>query len=335
MPLIDIPSDLIDRIRQRSACCGVIGLGYVGLPLVVSAARQGFRTAGFDIDPAKPKLLNKGHSYIGAVKSDELKGLVSTGRFCASNDFSSLPECNVVIICVPTPLTRQREPDLSYVVRTSETVAQHLRTGQLIVFESTTYPGTTWEIVKPILETTGLKSELDFPLGFSPEREDPGNAEFSTSRIPKIVSGDGPNASQAVEAFYGAVIDKVVPVSSMDVAEAVKITENVFRAVNIALVNELKMVFDRMGIDIWEVIEAAKTKPFEGQTPVQSGLSGGGNVKSPCISIHRSITNLPCCCFARSRLLGLFLKSETPISEVRIRFSKWVARPATHFISVT
>jgi UDP-N-acetyl-D-glucosamine dehydrogenase len=268
------------RLADRSARVGVIGLGYVGLPLAAATARAGFRTLGFDIDPQKPAQLNAGRSYIDAVTDGALAKLISQERFWATDDFSQLRECDVVAICVPTPLTRQREPDLSFVEATVGAIALTLRPGQLIVLESTTYPGTTREVVKPLLERSGLKSGMDFFLAFSPEREDPGNAEFATQSIPKVVAGDGPAAARAVEAFYGAVVDQVVPVSSLDAAEAVKITENVFRAVNIALVNELKMVFERMGVDIWEVIEAAKTKPF-GYMPFYPGPGLGGH----CIPI--------------------------------------------------
>jgi UDP-N-acetyl-D-glucosamine dehydrogenase len=268
------------RLADRSACVGVIGLGYVGLPLAAATARAGFRTLGFDIDPQKAAELNAGRSYIDAVSGDELARLIKQHRFWATDDFSQLRDCDVVAICVPTPLTRQREPDLSFVEATVRTIGLTLRPGQLIVLESTTYPGTTREVVKPLLEQAGLRSGLDFFLAYSPEREDPGNAAFETRSIPKVVAGDGPAATRAVEAFYGAVVDRVVPVSSLDAAEAVKITENVFRAVNIALVNELKMVFDRMGVDVWEVIEAAKTKPF-GYMPFYPGPGLGGH----CIPI--------------------------------------------------
>jgi UDP-N-acetyl-D-glucosamine dehydrogenase len=272
--------ELLSRLAAQTAVVGVIGLGYVGLPLAAAAARAGYRTIGFDVDPGKAERLNLGQSYIDAVPSQELEGLVAAQRFRATDDFSGLPDCDVAVICVPTPLTRQREPDLSYVEATVRTIAGTLRPGQLVVLESTTYPGTTREVVKPLLEATGLKSGVDFFLGFSPEREDPGNAAFQTRSIPKVVAGDGPDAARAIEAFYGAVVSRVVPVSSPDVAEAVKITENVFRAVNIALVNELKVIFDRMGIDVWEVIEAAKTKPF-GYMPFYPGPGLGGH----CIPI--------------------------------------------------
>jgi UDP-N-acetyl-D-glucosamine dehydrogenase len=270
------PDEILEQIASRSARVGVIGLGYVGLPLAAAAARAGFKTTGFDIDPEKLPLLNSGRSYIDAVSSEELAGHVAAGRFGASDEFDRLSACDIVAICVPTPLTRQREPDLSFVVATAQAVARTLRRGQLIVLESTTYPGTTRDVVKPILETSGLRSQTDFLLAYSPEREDPGNRDFGTVSIPKVVAGDGPAAAAAVEAFYAAIVERIVPVSSTDVAEAVKITENVFRAVNIALVNELKMVFDGMGIDVWEVIEAAKTKPF-GFMPFYPGPGLGGH----------------------------------------------------------
>ncbi|MEJ8572813.1 nucleotide sugar dehydrogenase [Microbaculum marinum] len=273
-------NSIVRRIADRTAVAGVIGLGYVGLPLAVAVGRAGFRTIGFDVDAEKPPRLARGESYIDAVSGPDLKALVESGRLRATDDFAGLAECDVIVICVPTPLTRYREPDLSFVEASTRTIARHLRDGQLVVLESTTYPGTTREVLKPILEETGLRSGVDFFLGFSPEREDPGNRDFATASIPKIVAGDGPGAAEAMEAFYGAVVDKVVPVSTLDVAEAVKITENVFRAVNIALVNELKMVFERMGIDVWEVIEAAKTKPF-GYMPFYPGPGLGGH----CIPI--------------------------------------------------
>ena len=276
----DLADTLTARLQARTATIGVIGLGYVGLPLAAAAARAGFSTIGFDIDPQKAEQLNRGRSYIGAVTSAELESLVSERRFRATDDFAVLTDCDVVAICVPTPLTRQREPDLSYVESTARTVALTLRSGQLVVLESTTYPGTTREVVKPLLEAGGLVSGSDFFLAYSPEREDPGNADYATRSIPKVAAGDGDAAARAVEAFYGAVVDRVVPVSSLDTAEAVKITENVFRAVNIALVNELKMVFDRMGVDVWEVIDAAKTKPF-GFMPFYPGPGLGGH----CIPI--------------------------------------------------
>ena len=267
-------------LADRSAKACVIGLGYVGLPLAVAIARSAFTTIGLDIDPAKPISLNAGKSYIAATSGTELKQLVDAGRFRASNDFSEIAQCDVVIICVPTPLTRHREPDLSYIESTAHMIARYLHPGQLVVLESTTYPGTTREVLKPVLEATGLVAGQDFFVGFSPEREDPGNTAFDTVTIPKVVAGDGENAAMLIEMFYGAFLNRIVPVSSPDTAEAVKITENIFRAVNIALVNELKVIYAAMGIDIWEVVEAAKTKPF-GYMPFYPGPGLGGH----CIPI--------------------------------------------------
>ncbi|WP_246723569.1 nucleotide sugar dehydrogenase [Rhizobium sp. ARZ01] len=271
---------LLQAIADKSARAGVIGLGYVGLPLAITIARNGFDVTGFDIDPAKIVALDAGKSYIDAVPDAALKAESEAGRFRSTVDFSQLSSCDVIIICVPTPLTKHREPDMSYVARTAEAIARTLRPGQLVVLESTTYPGTTDELVRPILERGGLRSGTDFFLGFSPEREDPGNRDFDTATIPKIVAGDGPAASGLMQAFYGAVVKAIVPVSSNSTAEAVKLTENVFRAVNIALVNELKVLYEAMGIDIWEVVDAAKTKPF-GYMPFYPGPGLGGH----CIPI--------------------------------------------------
>ena len=274
------PKLLLGMFETRSARVGVIGLGYVGLPLGTAIAQAGFNVMGFDIDGGKIERIGNGRSYIDAVSDAVLADLVRRGQFAATDDFRRLAECDVIIICVPTPLTPQREPDMRFVAATSEAIALHLRAGQLIVLESTSYPGTTTGFMKPILERRGLRSGTDFFIGFSPEREDPGNCEFRTVTIPKIVSGDGPAALQLVTAFYASVVERVVPVNSPDTAEAVKLTENIFRAVNIALVNELKIVYGGMGIDIWEVIEAAKTKPF-GYMPFYPGPGLGGH----CIPI--------------------------------------------------
>ncbi|WEZ82723.1 nucleotide sugar dehydrogenase [Rhizobium sp. 32-5/1] len=271
---------LLAGIDARTARAGVIGLGYVGLPLAMTIARSGFPVIGFDIDTSKMVAIEAGRSYIEAVSDAVLREHTGSGRFQATADFSRLAECDVIIICVPTPLTKHRDPDLSFIVKTCGKIAETLRPGQLIVLESTTYPGTTDEVVKPILEKDGLKSGQDFFLGFSPEREDPGNRDFETSSIPKVVAGDGPAAADLMVRFYSAAVKTVVPVSSNATAEAVKLTENIFRAVNIALVNELKVVYDAMGIDIWEVIDAAKTKPF-GYMPFYPGPGLGGH----CIPI--------------------------------------------------
>jgi UDP-N-acetyl-D-glucosamine dehydrogenase len=271
---------LATLIATRTARVGVIGLGYVGLPLAVTAARAGFPVTGYDVDPAKITAIAASESYIEAVPQPVLAAEVAAGRLTATADFATLGSCDVIVICVPTPLTRHREPDLSFVTRTCADIAATLRPGQLVVLESTTYPGTTDGPVKSILEGTGLRSGTDFFLGFSPEREDPGNRAFDTSTIPKVVAGDGVAAGRLMQAFYGAVVQTVVPVSTPATAEAVKITENVFRAVNIALVNELKVIYDAMGIDVWEVIDAAKTKPF-GFMPFYPGPGLGGH----CIPI--------------------------------------------------
>ena len=269
---------LLSRVEGKTARVGIIGLGYVGLPLAVTVARRGFHVTGFDIDPGKMVRLAAGKSYIEAVADSDLAALAGVTRW--TDDFALLAEMDVIVICVPTPLTAQRDPDLSYIVTTTEGIARHLTTATLVVLESTTYPGTTVEVVAPILESSGLRLGSEIFIGFSPEREDPGNALFHTAIIPKIVAGDGPEAGQLAAAFYSRVVDRIVPVSSTGTAEAVKITENIFRAVNIALVNELKMIYDAMGIDIWEVIDAAATKPF-GFMPFYPGPGLGGH----CIPI--------------------------------------------------
>ncbi len=275
-----VVTELLQAIQSRRAKAAVIGLGYVGLPLAMSMARAGFSVTGFDIDPGKMTAIQAGQSYIEAVPDHILQKECAEGRFSATCEFARLAECDVIAICVPTPLTRHRDPDLSFIENTCRQIAATLRPGQLISLESTTYPGTTEEVVKPILAATGLKAGTDFFLGFSPEREDPGNRDFDTSTIPKVVAGDGEDARELMTAFYGAVVKTIVPVSTTATAEAVKLTENIFRAVNIALVNELKLVYDAMGIDIWEVIDAAKTKPF-GYMPFYPGPGLGGH----CIPI--------------------------------------------------
>jgi UDP-N-acetyl-D-glucosamine dehydrogenase len=280
MNLAKIDGNLAQKIADRTAVTGVIGLGYVGLPLGMACARGGFRTVGFDVDDSKIQELNAGRSYIEAVLGEDLKEQVKAGQFRATSDFAEMAECDVLMICVPTPLTSHREPDLSFVSQTAAVIARHLRPNQLIVLESTTYPGTTDEVVVPILEKSGLVAGRDFHLAFSPEREDPGNDHFRTTTIPKVVGGFDDASTALATAFYGAIVSKAVAVSSMRVAEAVKITENVFRAVNIALVNELKVIYDAMGIDVWEVIDAAATKPF-GFMPFYPGPGLGGH----CIPI--------------------------------------------------
>lgn len=253
---------LKQRILERDYVVGVIGLGYVGLPLLLRFGEVGFKVLGFDVDPDKVKRLNDGTSYIHHLPGNRVEALRQKGRLSATDDMTRLGEPDALLICVPTPLTAHREPDLRYVQMTSEAVADSLRAGQLVCLESTTYPGTTEEVVLPQLARDRLRVGRDFFLAFSPEREDPGNRDFQTARIPKIVGGVTPACGELATTLYGQAVEQVVPVGSTRVAEAAKIVENVYRAVNIALVNELKVAFDRMGIDVWEVIEAAKTKPF-------------------------------------------------------------------------
>ncbi len=272
--------DLAKKIRAQEAEIGVIGLGYVGLPLALTAAEAGFSVTGLDIDTEKVTALNAGQSYIAYIAAQSVKRARESGRFAATADFAELRRMDVVLVCVPTPLTVQREPDMTFVTRTAEQIAAHLRPGHLVIFESTTYPGTTADLIRPILQRGGLKSGDDFFLAYSPEREDPGNPDYSTKRIPKVVGGDGEAALDLAVAFYEQIVPSVVPVSGTETAEAVKLTENIFRAVNIALVNELKVIYDAMGIDVWEVIEAAKTKPF-GYMPFYPGPGLGGH----CIPI--------------------------------------------------
>jgi UDP-N-acetyl-D-glucosamine dehydrogenase len=253
---------LLDRILSHEAVVGIIGLGYVGLPLALTFTESGFRVIGFDLDPAKVTGLNNGESHIRHVGAERVAQAVSTGRFWATGEFARLGDCDAIVICVPTPLGRHREPDMTYVHGTTAVIREHLRPGQLVVLESTTYPGTTDEELKTMLQVSGLTTPADFFLAFSPEREDPGNSSFSTASIPKLVGGVNQDSTEVAAALYSGPIAQVVTVSSSRVAEAAKLLENIYRAVNIALVNELKVTFDRMGIDIWEVIEAAKTKPF-------------------------------------------------------------------------
>jgi UDP-N-acetyl-D-glucosamine dehydrogenase len=267
---------LAARIQDRSARIGVIGQGYVGLPLALVFREAGFPVTGFDLDPHKVQALGRGESYIKHIGPERVAAAVASGKFTATNDFDQLAACDAIIICVPTPLGHHREPDNSYIHSTAREIAKRLRREQLVILESTTYPGTTDEEVQGILATTGLTTPDDYLLAYSPEREDPGNEKFSTKSIPKIVGGVNPASTELAAALYSRALDRVVPVSSARVAESSKLLENIFRSVNIALVNELKMIFDRMGIDVWEVIEAAKTKPF-GFMPFYPGPGLGGH----------------------------------------------------------
>ncbi len=272
----DLLGPALRRIAERRALVGIVGLGYVGLPLALAAAKAGFPVLGFDIDAERVAKLNRGESFVRHIPTAAIHEAARAGRFTATHDFSRLDEPDAVLIAVPTPLTKQREPDMSFIERTARAVAARLRRGQLVVLESTTWPGTTEEVLKPILETSGLAGGVDFFLAFSPEREDPGNAAFGTATIPKIVGGDGADALRLAKTLYDALVVSTVPVSSTRTAEAVKLTENIFRAVNVALVNELKGIYDAMGVDVWEVIEAAKTKPF-GFMPFYPGPGLGGH----------------------------------------------------------
>jgi len=273
-------ASLLEAFRARKATVAVIGLGYVGLPLVKAVVDVGFTGLGIDIDPDKIGKLEEGVAYIAALDPAWFTARIAEKRFFPSTDFAALREADAIVICVPTPLTRHREPDLSYVVGTARAIVPYLRKGQLVALESTTYPGTTTEVLVPILEESGLVCGRDFFVAFSPEREDPGNPHYGTQSIPKVVGGVGDTARDLAVALYEQIVVKTVPVSSTATAEAVKITENIFRAVNIALVNELKLIYGAMGIDVWEVIEAAKTKPF-GFMPFYPGPGLGGH----CIPI--------------------------------------------------
>ncbi len=254
--------DLVERIVAREATVGIIGLGYVGLPLALTFVERGFSVLGFDVDPAKVAAIGRGEGYIKHLDARRIKEAAEGGRLRATTDFARLSEPDAILVCVPTPLTPQREPDMSFVVDTTRKIKARLRRGQLVVLESTTYPGTTDELVRGILEETGLRAGHDFLLAFSPEREDPGNQHYQTATIPKVVGGIDERSLAAARALYDQAIARTVAVSSARAAEAVKLTENIFRAVNIALVNELKVVYDAMGIDVWEVLDAASTKPF-------------------------------------------------------------------------
>jgi UDP-N-acetyl-D-glucosamine dehydrogenase len=272
----ELYSVLLEAIRLRRARTAVIGLGYVGLPLAVELARAGFSTTGIDLDHAKVDAVNAGRSYIDDVPSREVEELTSQGRLKASADFDALHQADTINICVPTPLRKTKDPDLSYIVAAAEEIGRRLRPGVLVVVESTTYPGTTDELVLPILERGGLRGGRDFFLAFSPERVDPSNPTFQTRNIPKVVGGLTPRCTALTSALYASAISTIVPVSSPRVAEMVKLLENTFRAVNIGMVNELALMCDRMGIDVWEVVKAAATKPF-GFMPFYPGPGLGGH----------------------------------------------------------
>ena len=272
--------NLKEKLEKRQARIGVIGLGYVGLPLAVEFAKAGFDVTGFDVDESKVSEINAGRSYILDVKTEEVASNVNAGRLRATTDMSTLAEMDVVDICVPTPLRKTKDPDMSYVVSAAEQIAKYIHPGMLIVLESTTYPGTTAEVLQPMFEANGLKVGQDFYLAFSPERVDPANEKYTTRNTPKVVGGTTPACSEVAVALYSTAVDTVVPVTSTQVAEMVKLLENTFRAVNIGLVNEIALMAHRMNIDVWEVIDAAKTKPF-GFMPFYPGPGLGGH----CIPI--------------------------------------------------
>ncbi len=254
--------DWARKIKDKQITIGVLGLGYVGLPLAGEFASAGLKVVGFDVDEKKVKTLNSGRSIIKHVPHSQVKKIVKAGRFQATTNMARLKTVDAILVCVPTPLTQNREPDLQFIISSTKTIAKYLQRGQMVVLESTTYPGTTREVMAPILESGGLKAGRDFHLAYSPEREDPGNKDFSTGTIPKVVGGLTKKCCEIACRVYDIAIVRTVPVSSLETAEATKILENVYRCVNIAMVNELKVVFDRMGIDVWEVIGAASTKPF-------------------------------------------------------------------------
>jgi UDP-N-acetyl-D-glucosamine dehydrogenase len=280
-PALGSLADTLHRkLTDRTARVGVVGLGYVGLPLLVEFARGGFHAVGIDIDPRKIATINRGESYIQDVAAEDIVEMAATGRLTATGDTAVIRQLDTINICVPTPLRKTRDPDLSFVVSAVEQIAEHLGVGQLVILESTTYPGTTDEVVRPILERRGLRAGEDFFLAFSPERVDPGNTQWTTRNVPKVVGGCSPTCATLARDLYSASIDQVVEVSSPRVAEMVKLLENTFRAVNIGLVNELALMCDRLGISVWEVVEAAATKPF-GFMPFYPGPGLGGH----CIPI--------------------------------------------------
>jgi UDP-N-acetyl-D-glucosamine dehydrogenase len=315
MSAVATASSLEEKIRSRSAVVGVIGLGYVGLPLVAGFARGGFHVLGFDIDPAKVEALEANRSYIAHFPSAVLEEIHAAGRFSATSDFARLKEADAIIVCVPTPLTPHREPDLSYIESTARQIAAAARPGQLVVLESTTYPGTTEDILQPALEKAGMALDRDVYLAFSPEREDPNNSTFSLKTIPKVVGGVTPRSGELAALLYGSVVDRVVLVANARVAEAAKLVENIFRSVNIALVNELKICFDRMGLDIWDVLDAASTKPF-GFMRFEPGPGLGGH----CIPLD------PFYLTWKAREFGVATRFIELAGEINSAMPEWVVR---------
>ncbi len=320
-PMSKTAESLIAKFKSRTANVGVVGLGYVGLPLVCRFAEAGFRTTGFDIDPDKVATLRKGKSYIATVPHENVATALNRG-FVVTSDYSLSAETDALIICVPTPLTSSREPDMQFINGTMESLLPHLRSGQLLSLESTTYPGTTDELIRPQVEAKGLRLGDDFFLVFSPEREDPGNARYSTRTIPKICGGTTPACLEVGLALYGQAIDEVVPVSSTRVAEMSKLLENIHRAVNIGLVNEMKVIADRMGIDIHEVIRAAATKPF-GFVPYYPGPGLGGH----CIPID------PFYLTWKARAYGINTRFIELAGEINHAMPEWVVNKITRALN--
>lgn len=313
---------ILEKIEDRLAVVGVIGLGYVGLPLARRILHCDFPVRGFDVDSLKVDTLNNGESYIKHIPHNDIDAMMASG-FRVSTDFSGLEECDVVVICVPTPLDKMREPDLSYVIETTRTISLHLRHGQLVILESTTYPGTTREVMVPLLEAESrMRVEEDFLLAYSPEREDPGNPDFTVDNIPKVVGGIGPKSLEAAVAFYDIIAGGVVPVSSCETAEATKIVENIYRCVNIALVNELKMLFDKMGIDVHEVLDAASTKPF-GFHKFTPGPGLGGH----CIPID------PFYLSWKAREYGVPTRFIELAGEINTMMPEWVVHKVMHALN--
>ncbi|MFP4055012.1 MAG: nucleotide sugar dehydrogenase [Phycisphaerae bacterium] len=306
-------NELLEKVESKKALIGVVGLGYVGLPLVREFTAAGMKVLGFDVDPVKVKALMAGKSYIEHIPASTIKGMLADKRFTATANPKQLAKADAILIAVPTPLTKMREPDMTYVESTARTIAKTLRKGQLIVLESTTYPGTTKEVMLPILQESGLEVGKDFFLAYSPEREDPGRTDYTTRTIPKVVGGYDANSLAAAKAVYGAALETVVPVESCEAAEASKILENTYRCVNIALVNELKQLFDRMGIDVWEVIKAASTKPF-GFQPFYPGPGLGGH----CIPID------PFYLSWKAREYGMPTRFIELAGEVNVSMPEWV-----------
>jgi UDP-N-acetyl-D-glucosamine dehydrogenase len=314
-------NNLKSKIQNRDACIAVIGLGYVGLPLVIRFSEEGFRAIGFDIDKEKVEKLNKGESYLKHIPSSSIDAAANNG-FSATSDWEKISECDAILICVPTPLGSHKEPDLKYIRGTMDFIKPHMRAGQLLILESTSYPGTTEEELVPVAERRGFTVGEDFFVGFSPEREDPGNTTFTIKDIPKVVSGVTDNCRNVVDALYSSIVEKTVPVSSTRVAEITKLLENIYRAVNIGLVNELKMVADKMDIDIFEVIDAAATKPF-GFTPYYPGPGLGGH----CIPID------PFYLTWKAREYGIHTRFIELAGEINASMPKWVANKVTEALA--